>query len=66
VLRGDLSTGRSFAAFYFAGDQLLAVDAVNRPKDYMLTRKALTNGQNADADKLADEALELQEAFFAP
>jgi 3-phenylpropionate/trans-cinnamate dioxygenase ferredoxin reductase subunit len=63
VLRGDSRSGRSFAAFYFAGERLLAVDAVNRPRDYMAARKALSAGQTADPDRVADELAELERAF---
>ncbi len=63
VLRGDSRSGRSFAAFYFAGERLLAVDAVNRPRDYMAARKALSAGQTADPDRVADESAELERAF---
>ncbi len=63
VLRGDSESGRSFAAFYFQGDRLLAVDAINRPKEFMMTRRALGSGQNADPEKLADESIEIQQAF---
>jgi 3-phenylpropionate/trans-cinnamate dioxygenase ferredoxin reductase subunit len=63
VLRGASDTGRSFAAFYFSGDRLLAVDAVNRPKEFMMVRKALSSGLTANADKLADESIDIQQAF---
>ncbi len=63
VMRGSTDSGRSFAAFYFSGDRLLAVDAVNRPKEFMAVRRALTQGQSADPDKLADESTDIQQAF---
>lgn len=63
VLRGASDTGRSFAAFYFNGDRLLAVDAVNRPREFMLARKALAAGQTADPELLADNNTEPQQAF---
>ena len=63
VLRGSSESGRSFAAFYFRAGKLLAVDAVNRPKEFMMTRRALTNGQSADPAKLADESVDIQHAF---
>ena len=63
VMRGTSESGRSFAAFYFDGDRLLAVDAVNRPKEFMAVRRALTQGHNADPAKLADETVDVQEAF---
>lgn len=65
VMRGASDSGRSFAAFYFGGDRLLAVDAVNRPKEFMAVRRALTQGQSADPDKLADESVDIKEAFVA-
>lgn len=66
VMRGSASEGRSFAAFYFSGDRLLAVDAVNRPREFMATRRALTQGQGADPEKLADDSVDIQQAFTQP
>ncbi len=63
VMRGDSETGRSFAAFYFGGDRLLAVDAVNRPKEFMSVRRALGQGQSADPALLADESADIKAAF---
>jgi 3-phenylpropionate/trans-cinnamate dioxygenase ferredoxin reductase subunit len=63
VLRGNVESGRSFAAFYFEGDRLLAVDAINRPREFMLVRRALTAGQSADPELLADDDTEPQQAF---
>jgi 3-phenylpropionate/trans-cinnamate dioxygenase ferredoxin reductase subunit len=65
VMRGASDSGRSFAAFYFDGDRLLAVDAVNRPKEFMAVRRALTQGQSADPEKLADESVDIKDAFIA-
>ncbi len=64
VLRGASDSGRSFAAFYFLGDRLLAVDAVNRPKEFMAVRRALAAGQSADPVKLADDTVDIQQAFI--
>lgn len=64
VLRGNPDEGRSFAAFYFKGDKLLAVDAVNRPQEYMVGKRLipLTMGAKKIIDKkaLADEAVPLK------
>jgi 3-phenylpropionate/trans-cinnamate dioxygenase ferredoxin reductase subunit len=60
VLRGHPS-GRSFCAFYLRGDQLLAVDAVNRPAEFMLVRRALAHGVTADPRRLTDETMPLKE-----
>lgn len=64
MLRGDPAT-RSFCAFYLVGERLLAVDAVNRPADFMQARRALAQPCIVDADALGDEAVSLK-ALFAP
>ena len=57
VLRGDPETGRSFAVFYFEGDRLLAVDAINRPGEFMIGKKLLMAGARVDKKKLADDSI---------
>ena len=66
VVRGDTTSGRSFAAFYFKEGRLLAVDAVNSPKEFMMCKKALAAGQTADPNKVADLSIELKDLFTAP
>jgi 3-phenylpropionate/trans-cinnamate dioxygenase ferredoxin reductase subunit len=63
VIRGDWETGRSVAVFYFLGEKLLAVDAMNRPKEFMLTRRALTERRTVDPALLADDSMPLQAIF---
>lgn len=65
VLRGDVAA-RSFCAFYLQGDRVLAVDAVNRPGDFMLVRRALAQPLRVDADRLADETIALKDLLAAP
>ncbi len=60
VLRGDPAT-QSFSAFYVAGERLLAVDAVNRPADFMLAKRALAQACTVDAARLADESVPLKD-----
>ena len=64
VLRGNPDEDRSFAAFYFKGEKLLAVDAVNRPGEYMVGKRLIpqTMGASKIIDKkaLADEAVPLK------
>lgn len=58
VLRGD-DTGNSFAWFYFTGDKLTGVTAVNRPAEFMagrmLIEKSAKGEASIDRDALADE-----------
>ena len=63
IIRGDIEGSRSFAAYYFKGDKLLAVDAVNAPRDFMMTRMALSKGKNLDKAVLRDPEAELKSAM---
>ena len=63
IIRGDIEGSRSFAAYYFKGDRLLAVDAVNAPRDFMMTRMALTKGKTLDKAVLRDPEAELKSAM---
>ncbi len=64
VLRGSPDEGRSFAAFYFKGDRLLAVDAVNRPGEFMVAKRLIPQtmgmGKTIDKKALADETVALK------
>ena len=60
VIRGDIETSRSFAAYYFTGKRFIAVDAVNAPRDFMFGKMSLTKGVKLDAGKLWDVEVELK------
>lgn len=47
-------TKNSFSTWYFKDDELLAVDAVNFPKAYMLGTKFIKSGQILDKSKIED------------
>lgn len=64
VIRGNIEGSRSFAAFYFKGDKILAVDAVNAPREFMFTKMALTKGQSLDKAILADVDADLKSAVL--
>ena len=64
IVRGDNKESRSFAVFYFRGDKFLAVDAVNDPRAFMMSRMVLTKGQNLNKEILSDAALELKSALI--
>ncbi|MEM6803075.1 MAG: FAD-dependent oxidoreductase, partial [Bacteroidota bacterium] len=46
-----------FSVWYFKGDQLVAVDAVNSPKAYMMGRRLIKEGNRIDKTKLVDTNL---------
>ena len=60
VVRGDIGDSRSFAAFYMREGKLLAVDAVNRPQEFMFGKKLIMQGNQLDPGQLADESLSLK------
>ncbi|MCC5794742.1 MAG: FAD-dependent oxidoreductase [Chromatiales bacterium] len=53
VVRGDPAT-RSFAVFYLDGDRLVAVDAINSAREFMLSKKLIAAGARLDTARLAD------------
>ena len=64
VIRGDIEKGRSFSAFYFKDNNLLAVDAVNSPREFMFTKMVLTKGQKLNKEILSDNSLDLKSAIM--
>ncbi|HEX7374477.1 MAG TPA: FAD-dependent oxidoreductase [Steroidobacteraceae bacterium] len=59
VLRGDPAGGK-FALYYLAGGELLAVDAVNSPKDFMTGKKWIGERKHPDPVRLADLSVDLK------
>ena len=57
VIRGDKDNGRSFAAFYLKEGKLISADCVNRPQEFMISKRVISEGGNVDVAKLADESL---------
>ena len=51
VVRGDM-TNDQFAIFYLNDGVLVATDAVNSPKEFMICKRLI--GKKVDAAKLAD------------
>jgi 3-phenylpropionate/trans-cinnamate dioxygenase ferredoxin reductase component len=61
VLRGDPDT-ESFSVLHFRNGHFVAIDAVNRPKDFSVARKALAAGANiVDCDAARDPEIPLKE-----
>jgi len=60
VLRGDPAT-RTFSCAYLRDDRLIAVDAVNNPKDFMQAKALVAKGATPDPDRLGDAGIPLKE-----
>jgi 3-phenylpropionate/trans-cinnamate dioxygenase ferredoxin reductase subunit len=59
VVRGEPDEER-FSVLYYREGRLLAVDAVNSPGDYMVVRKALTQGSTISAEDAKDSETPLK------
>ncbi len=60
VQRGGMQAD-DFALFYLREDILIAVDAVNRPREFMACRKMLPERVRIDPSRLEDESIPMQE-----
>ena len=60
VQRGSMDAD-DFAMFYLKDGVLIAVDAVNRPREFMACRKLVPERPRIDPVKLADESIPMQE-----
>lgn len=54
ILRGDPSVDREFACFYLREGELIAADCVNRPQEFMFSKRAISNRLPVDPARLAD------------
>ncbi len=63
IVRGDPAT-RSFACCYLRGQELLAIDCVNDPKDYMAAKKLIAERARVDPGRLADVAIALKDSVL--
>ena len=60
VQRGSMDAD-DFAMFYLKDGVLIAVDAVNRPREFMACRKLVPERPHIDPSMLADESVPMQE-----
>lgn len=58
-VRGEPDSER-FSVLYYRAGELIAVDAVNSPADYLVVRKALTMGRTLPAAEAADPSIPLK------
>lgn len=62
VLRGDVETG-AFSVAYVKQDRLIAIDAVNVPKDYMMVRRIAPTDHRVNRSALADPSISIAVAL---
>jgi 3-phenylpropionate/trans-cinnamate dioxygenase ferredoxin reductase subunit len=63
VTRGPEGEGISF--WYYQGDTLLAVDAMNDPRGYMVGKRLIEAGKSPDKAKVADLSVPLKDLLSA-
>ena len=61
ITRGDPGNGRSFAAFYLREGRVIAVDAVNKPQEFMFSKKLIPLRKTVDKKRLADAGTPIKE-----
>lgn len=64
VVRGD-PAARSFSIVYLREGQVIALDCVNAPRDYVQGRKLVVDGISPDPSLLADPATPLKQLYAA-
>lgn len=52
--------GAARSHWYYAGDRLLAVDAMNDPRAFMIARRLIESGRSADPVRVADAGADLK------
>ena len=59
-MRGDIGSAK-FAIFHLKDGRIAAVEAVNRPPEFMAGRQLIGQGRRVDPGKLADPSVSLRE-----
>ncbi|PPB82392.1 3-phenylpropionate/trans-cinnamate dioxygenase ferredoxin reductase subunit [Albidovulum inexpectatum] len=57
--------GGAVSFWYFRGDRLIAIDAVNDARAYMIGKRLIEAGKTADPDRLADPGFDLKSLLRA-
>lgn len=59
ITRGDMSASK-FSLLYYRGEQLISIQSVNSPADYLSVRKMLTAGKNLPMEAARDLSVPLK------
>tara|TARA_Y100001970_G_scaffold288855_1_gene417374 strand:+ start:50648 stop:51859 length:1212 start_codon:yes stop_codon:yes gene_type:complete len=60
VMRGSKKK-KNFMMFYFKNDNLIAVNAINNPKDFLICRKLLEKEVKIGPEKISDQSINLND-----
>jgi len=64
VVRGDVDA-RKFAAFYLRNGQLIAVDAVNSPPEFLVSKRMIMAGARVEPERLRDTSITMKDIAAA-
>ncbi len=64
IIRGDIKSGRSFAIFYLKDGSVIAVDAINKPPEFMMGKRLISEKMKVDMAKLQDESVNMKEVIL--
>lgn len=64
VLRGD-PKARAFAAFYYKDGRMIAVDAINRPGEFLGAKMLIQSGRSVPAETIVDVSRPIKELVAA-
>lgn len=60
IRKTDNAEGGGVSHWYFAGDKLLAIDAMNDPRAYMVAKRLIEAGKSPSPEAVADPATDLK------
>lgn len=61
VVRGNPEEGRSFAVFYLKDGIIVAVDAINRAPEFMMSKTLIARKARLDPERLRDESINMKQ-----
>ncbi len=64
VIRGN-PADRCFACVYLKEQRLIAVDAVNAPREFVQSKPLIARRSLLDMDRIADSAVDLKDLYVA-
>lgn len=64
IVRKEESNKKSLSVWYFKNDKLLAVDAINNARAYMLGTRIIKNGKRIDKKKLVNTSIPIKPTSF--
>jgi 3-phenylpropionate/trans-cinnamate dioxygenase ferredoxin reductase subunit len=65
IVQRGRAEDRAFALFYYQGERLIAVDAINRPAEYAVCKRLIEQGRSPRPETLADSQIPMKQILAA-